>query len=55
MLRQEPSERLSAEQILKHPWLQQSSQQSFVSLCNKYEDQTVPDILVQNYEEDLFS
>ena len=55
MLRQEPSERLSAEQILNHPWLQPSSQQSFVSLCNKYEDQAVPDILVQNYEEDFFS
>lgn len=55
MLRQEPSERLSAEQILEHPWIQASNQQSFVSLCNKYEDQTVPDTLVQNYEEEFFT
>lgn len=56
ILRQDPSLRLTAEECLYHPWLNQgASAQGFVSHSNKFQDQTVPDVEVKNYDDDFFT
>lgn len=56
ILRQDPNLRMSADESLHHPWLNQtSSNTSFVLVNNsKYNDQTVPDVVVKNYDNDFF-
>ena len=55
ILRQDPDLRLTAEEILCHPWLNQgSSTSSFISVSNKYNDQTVPDVIIKTYGDDFF-
>lgn len=56
ILRQDPNLRLTAEECLCHPWLNQDTySSSFVTVCNKYNDQTVPDIVLKDYEADFFT
>lgn len=57
ILRQDPDLRLSAEECLSHPWLSQGHQggSGFVTISNKYNDQTVPEFLVDSYDNDIFS
>lgn len=55
MLRQDPMDRLPADQILCHPWLQGSSAKCFVTfITNRYQDQAVPDIVNHDSEEEIF-
>lgn len=56
ILRQDPNLRLTAEEMLCHPWLNQgTSAVSFVSLNNKYHDQEVPDVVLKNYDDEFFT
>ncbi|KAL4218211.1 Tribbles 1 [Mactra antiquata] len=56
ILRQDPNLRLTAEECLCHPWLSSGSYSTgFVTLSNKFTDQTVPDMVVKDYGDDLFA
>lgn len=56
VLRQDPNLRLTAEECLSHPWLNRALHSGgFIAISNKYNDQTVPDIVVKEYGEDFFS
>ena len=55
ILRQDPTLRLSAEECLCHPWLNQgTTTRGFVAISNKYQDQTVPDVIMKEYDDDFF-
>ncbi|WAR17236.1 TRIB2-like protein [Mya arenaria] len=56
VLRQEPDLRLSAEECLSHPWLNQGSRSNgFVTISNKFNDQTVPEVVLDTFEHDFFT
>lgn len=56
ILRQDPSLRLTAEECLHHPWLNQgSSPLGFVTVSNKFQDQTVPDVVMKDFDTDFFT
>lgn len=56
ILRQDPNLRMSAEECLCHPWLNRGTySNSFITISNKYNDQTVPDIVIKDYDDDLFT
>lgn len=56
ILRQDPDLRLTAEECLCHPWLNQGSYTgSFVTVCNKYNDQMVPEVVMNTYDNDFFT
>ncbi|CAH2285904.1 tribbles homolog 1 [Pelobates cultripes] len=50
LLRKEPSERLTAEEILLHPWFEAASQPGYADPNTSSTDQLVPDI-PQNYDD----
>lgn len=56
LLRREPQDRLSADQILKHPWFTNcSSTSSFVTIIDhKNMDQMVPNMVVHEAEDNFF-
>lgn len=56
LLRRDPNERLSADQILKHPWFTDSSMSGgFVTIIDhKNVDQMVPSMVVHEEEDDFF-
>lgn len=56
ILRQDPDLRLSAEACLCHPWLNQGSYTgSFVTVSNKFNDQMVPEVVMNTFETDFFT
>lgn len=55
LLRREPFDRLSAGEILQHPWINGSSLSGFIAVVDhKNLDQTVPNIKVYQNEEEFF-
>lgn len=54
VLRQEPDLRLSAEEVLCHPWLNQGSNVTTYTASNKFNDQTVPEVVMNSFESDFF-
>lgn len=52
LLRREPSERITSEDVLLHPWLVREDRDTYVSSSSRHSDQQVPDMFLASDDEE---